>query len=423
LVGCDGGGCSERTTLLRRSFQTLGANRVVLALSIARMSDALGNSILFIAIPLFVAQIPSPLLPNVPQPLLVGILISLYGIFNSVLQPLTGALSDRMSTRMPFIVSGLLLMALGTFAFAFAVRYLDLIFIRAIQGVGVALTVPASLALLATSTRKATRGSAMGIYTTFRMVGFAVGPLVGGFLQVTYGFNAVFFTGTAFLLLAMVLVRVLVKEEPVDVSASRSQPLRLFNPEIFTSAMVSLGLAMFFMASAFSMMTTLENEFNARLHETALGFGIAFSALTFSRLIFQIPLGRLSDKIGRKPLLVTGLIAMAPATALLGFATSTVQLTGMRAFQGLASAAIAAPGFALAGDLSRIGGEGQQMSLMSMGFGFGIAIGPLLAGILAVHSFEMPFFVGGLACLVGAWIVRRFVPETVRREPVPSVAS
>jgi MFS family permease len=383
------------------------------------MSDALGNSILFIAIPLFVAQIPSPLLPNVPQPLLVGILISLYGIFNSALQPLTGALSDRMSRRLPFILGGLLLMAMGTFAFAFANRYLDLLFIRAVQGVGVALTVPAALALLATSTKKETRGNAMGIYTTFRMVGFAVGPLVGGFLQVTYGFDAVFFTGTAFLLLAMVLVRVLVKEQPVDVSANRAKPLRIFNPEVFSTAMVSLGVAMFFMASAFSMMTTLENEFNARLNETALGFGIAFSALTFSRLVFQIPLGRLSDRIGRKPLLITGLIAMAPATAMLGLATSTLQLTGMRVFQGLASAAIAAPGFALAGDLSRVGGEGQQMSLMSMGFGFGIAIGPLLAGILAVHSFELPFFIGGLACLVGAWIVRRNVPETVKHQLSP----
>jgi len=399
---------------------TLGTNRVVLALSIARMSDALGNSILFIAIPLFVAQIPSPLLPNVPQPLLVGILISLYGIFNSTLQPLTGALSDRMSRRMPFILGGLLLMAIGTFAFAFATRYLDLLFIRAIQGVGVALTLPASLALLATSTRKETRGSAMGIYTTFRMIGFAFGPLIGGYLQVAYGFNVVFFAGTAFLLLAMVLVRVLVKEEPTDVSQLRTRPLRVFNPEIYSSAMISLGVAMFFMASAFSMMTTLENEFNARLHETAFGFGIAFSALTFSRLIFQIPLGRLSDRIGRKPLIITGLIAMAPATALLGFATSTLGLTGMRAFQGLASAAIAAPGFALAGDLSKVGGEGQQMSLMSMGFGFGIAIGPLVAGILAVHSFELPFFVGGLACLAGAWIVRRFVPESVTRRAATS---
>ncbi len=398
----------------------MGANRVVFALSIARMSDALGNSILFIAIPLYVAQIPSPLLPNVPQPLLVGILISLYGIFNSALQPLTGALSDRMARRMPFILGGLLLMAMGTFAFAFADRYLDLLFIRAIQGVGVALTVPASLALLATSTKKETRGSAMGIYTTLRMVGFAIGPLVGGYLQVTYGFNAVFFSGTAFLLLAMILVRVLVKEEPVDVSARRVKPLRIFNPEVYSSAMISLGAAMFFMASAFSMMTTLENEFNARLNETALGFGIAFSALTFSRLIFQIPLGRLSDRVGRKPLLIVGLIMMAPATALLGFATSTMQLTGMRAFQGLASAAIAAPGFALAGDLSKLGGEGQQMSLMSMGFGFGIAIGPLLAGILAVHSFELPFLVGGGACLGGAWIVRRFVPETVTRQPAPT---
>ena len=402
---------------LNRLSSSLGANRIVMAISIARMSDALGNSILFIAIPLYVAQIPTLLLPSVPQPLLVGILISLYGIMNSALQPLTGALSDRMPRRTPFVLGGLLLMAMGTFAFAFATRYVDLLVIRGVQGIGVALTVPAALALLATSSKKETRGSAMGIYTTFRMIGFAVGPLVGGFLQVTYGFNAVFFVGTAFLLLAMVLVQILVKEEPIDVTEKRREPLKIFNPEVFSTAMLTLGVAMFFMASAFSMMTTLENEFNARLNETALGFGIAFSALTFTRLIFQIPLGRLSDRIGRKPLLIAGLIAMGPATAVLGLATSTLQLTGMRAVQGLASAAIAAPGFALAADLSRVGGEGQQMSLMSMGFGFGIALGPLIAGILAVHSFEMPFLVGGIMCLFGAWFVSRYVPETVTRQP------
>jgi MFS family permease len=69
--------------------------------------------------------------------------------------------------------------------------------------------------------------------------------------------------------------------------------------------------------------------------------------------------------------------------------------------------------------MARAGGEGRQMSLITLGFGLGIALGPLLAGLLAVYSFPLPFVVVGLLNLVGAWIVFRYVPETVRRgQPV-----
>jgi MFS family permease len=83
--------------------------------------------------------------------------------------------------------------------------------------------------------------------------------------------------------------------------------------------------------------------------------------------------------------------------------------------QGLASAAIAAPAFALAADLSKVGGAGRQMSITTMGFGLGIALGPLIAGVLAVFSFHLPFFIGGLLSLAGACFVQRYVEETVHR--------
>jgi MFS family permease len=402
----------------------LGANRTVLALSIARASDALGNSILFIAIPLYVAQLPSPLLASVPNSILVGILISLYGLLFSGLQPLTGAISDRMSRRKPFILIGLLIMGLSTLSYALATRYVHLIFIRILQGIGVALTVPAALALMAKSSEHQTRGGSMGIYTAMRMLGFAIGPLISGYLLVNYGFSIVFVVGGAFLFLAVILVQVLVDEAPADVSKIRAQPFKVFDSAVFTRPLIALGVAMFMMASAFTMMTTLEPQFNARLGQTALGFGLAFSALTLSRLVFQIPLGRLSDRIGRKPPIIVGLILMAPVTALLGLAATTLQLTGLTAVQGLASAAIAAPGFALAADLSQHGGEGRQMSIMAIGFGTGIALGPLIAGVLAIYAFELPFAIGGVLCLIGAWVVSRFVPETILlSSPEPSTSA
>ena len=121
--------------MLSHIADRLGANQVVLALSVARLGDAIGNSILFIIIPLYVAKLPAPSFP-LPETVLVGILISLYGLANSIFQPLTGAVADRVGRRKPIIQIGLLLMGAGTLAFVFATRFTDLLLIRALQGVG-----------------------------------------------------------------------------------------------------------------------------------------------------------------------------------------------------------------------------------------------------------------------------------------------
>jgi MFS family permease len=392
---------------------SLGLNRVVLALSVARLADAMGNSILFIIIPLYVAHLPAPWFPW-PEPVRAGVLISMYGLVNACLQPFTGGLSDRMDRRKPFIQGGLILMGVGTLSFTFASRYTDLLLLRGLQGVGVALTIPASMAVMARASTRTTRGGSMGIYSTARMTGFAAGPLLGGFLYDHFGFNWAFYAATVLIFIALILVQVLVKEVAAPSKESGKRPFQLFDRHLLNAGILGAGLATFMMAGAFSMMTPLETQFNQRLHETALAFSVAFSALMVSRLVLQIPLGRLSDRFGRKPFIISGLILTAFSTALLSEAATTGQLIWARVLQGIGAAGIAAPTFALAGDLARAGGEGRQMSIVTMGFGLGIALGPLIAGLLAVSSFHLPFFFVGFLLLVSAWIIYKKVPETVQ---------
>ena len=391
----------------------IGGNRTVIALSTARLGDAIGNSILFIVLPIFVSKLPAPAV-NLPETVRVGVLIALFGLVNSVLQPFTGAFIDRVGRRKPFILGGLVLMAAATLGFAAIGRYTDLLLMRSLQGIGVALTIPAALALLASSSQRATRGGSMGIYTTSRMVGLAAGPLVGGALYDRFGFNAAFFVGAGCILLAILLVQLWVKEAAPVPAKGNPGRFRIIDPALLSAGILGVAFATFVMASGFTMMSALENQFNERLNINAFLFSIAFSAMLFSRIFTQVPLGRLSDRIGRKPVIIAGLVLMGPATALLGYATSVTQLTILRLVQGIGSAAVAAPAFAVAADLAQAGGEGRQMSIITMGFGLGVALGPLLAGVLAVHSFTLPFLIGGVFCLLGAWAVQRYVPETVR---------
>ncbi len=414
--------------MLTRLADNIGVNRVVLALSIARLGDAVGNSILFIVIPLYVAKLPAPFLPF-PTPVLVGILLAVYGMVNSAIQPIMGSIADRLSRRKLLIQAGLVVMGLSTLSFTLASRFTDLLILRSLQGMGVAMTIPASMAILTTATQRKTRGGSMGVYSTMRIVGFAIGPLVGGYIFDHWGFKTTFYAGASAILVGLVAVQLWVHEKPIKVEIkTRTRSLfQIFDRDMLTTGILGVGFATFAMAAAFSMLTTLENEFNARLDMTAFTFSIAFSVLMLSRLVTQIPLGRLSDHIGRKPLIIGGLLLMAPATGLLGFVVNTVQLDGLRVLQGIASAGVAAPAFALAADLSTAGNEGRQLSIVTMGFGLGVALGPLLAGLLAAVSFTAPFIIGGIVCVIAGWYVFQFVPETIDRthqhEPVADSSS
>jgi MFS family permease len=166
------------------------------------------------------------------------------------------------------------------------------------------------------------------------------------------------------------------------------------------------------MAGSFSMMVTLEKQYAARLHETALTFGTAISALMFSRIALQVPLGWWSDRTGRRWIIIAGLLVMVPGTLWVGLAPDTLQLTLARVVQGIGSAAVAAPAFAAAGDLSRKGGRGRQLSALTIGFGLGVAVGPLITGVLVLFFFLLPFLVFAGLLVGGALAVYFFVPET-----------
>lgn len=385
-------------------------DRTIVALSVARFADALGNSILIILLPLYIASSPPPN-TSMSAAALVSVVIALYGLVNIILQPIFGVMIDRIRFRKPLILAGLAIMGVGTFAFSFAETYTSLLIIRLVQGIGVSLTVPASLTLINDATVRETRGEAMGFYSTLRLVGFAIGPLLGGYLHVNFGFNVSFYVGAGAVFAGLLMVQAWVDEKPNHVADSPEGRSPFFDSEIWSVSIISLGVAMFVLACAYSMMGTLENEFNARLQQTALGFGIATSALTFSRILVQTPLGRLSDTIGRKPLIVIGLILMAPATVLLGLAGTTLHLTGASALQGLASAAVSAPALALIGDLSTKDGAGRQISIATTGFFLGIAVGPLIAGFLSGYAFKLPFYVNGGMLLLGAGLVYWKVPK------------
>jgi len=250
------------------------------------------------------------------------------------------------------------------------------------------------------------------------MIGLASGPLLGGFMHVYFGFTWAFFAGAAVLFLALLIVLFGVKETPAAAPRPQQERSLSFDLSLLSPGILSAAAATFLMAATFTLMTTLENEFNARLHINAFEFGIAFSALMVGRLLFQVPVGHLSDRRGRPWFVFFGLLFLGVTTALLGEVQTLFQFVALRFLQGIAGAAIVAPALAYAGDVAETdasGRHGRLISVVTSGFGFGLAFGPLLAGVLAMHSFELPFAAAGGLCLLGGVIVALWMRE---RRPV-----
>jgi len=105
---------------------------------------------------------------------------------------------------------------------------------------------------------------------------------------------------------------------------------------------------------------------------------------------------------------------VVPLGVLQGYASTTFLLALDRFLLGIATAMVVAPSYAMVADLGIPGLLVRQMSMMTMSFGLGVAIGPLISGTLAgVFGFEVPFLVGGGLCLTVFTLQLLYLRETV----------
>jgi len=412
----------------------LGTDNRVFALAFARMADSLGNSFLIIVLPLYIAsgEVSLAGLDGVSTELLVGVVLSLFGLLNSSLQPFTGRLSDRTGQRTRYILAGLLVLVLGSVIYPFVSSYWAVLGARAMQGIGAALTVPIVLALVNDYTDDTGRGNDFGVFNTFRLIGFGFGPIVAGLLitggvasetVVSYdvfgvtvsGFDAAFAVAVAGALVAFVLVSLLVNDpEDLDGEASEDLSIRVRTEDGLDPVFV-VGLGTFFMATGIAIFATLQEVVNAQLGQTPFLFSIQFAAVVIANVVFQVPIGRASDRYGRRPFLIGGFALLIPSLAfqglvptfvgslpatVVGIGTGSLLMLVFRLLQGISVAMVFAPGLAVAGDLAREGESGTTLSVLTTAFGFGIAAGPLISGVLIRFGFAWPFFtVAGLAAV------------------------
>ncbi|MEJ6475506.1 MFS transporter [Pseudoalteromonas piscicida] len=188
------------------------------------------------------------------------------------------------------------------------------------------------------------------------------------------------------------------------------------NPTEKRAAISLAGVFAFRMLGLFMLMPVLAVYGQSLQDVSPLWIGLAIGAYGLTQALLQIPMGWLSDKFGRKPIIVGGLLVFALGSVIAALADSIYWVTFGRALQGMG--AIASALLALAADLSRDEQRPKVMAVIGMCIGMSFAVAMLLGPMIAA-SFGIAgiFWLTAVLALVGIGIITFMVPNAVNKAP------
>lgn len=362
----------------------------------------------------------APVLPQFATTFGVGnteasVIVAIFAFMRLVFAPAGGALIGRLGER-PVYVAGLLIVAASTAACAFAQDYWQLLLFRGLGGAGSVMFTVASMALVVRLAPAESRGRVSGAYASAFLVGNVCGPIVGGLLA-GFGLRVPFLAYAAALVVAALVVQTQLSHQRRGSGGAQRAPELPFTEALaagaYRSALVSSfanGWATFgvrmatvplFAAAAFG-----SGPAAAGLALAVFAAGNA-AALTFS--------GRLADSLGRRPMMVWGLLVAAGATAAIGTTADLGWFLAASALAGVGSGLFGPAQQAAVADV--IGNDrsgGRVLAVYQMVSDVGAIVGPVLAGVLADRlGYGWAFGATGGIMLVAAcsWLATR---ETLR---------
>jgi MFS family permease len=367
----------------------------------------------------------APALPSFARSFNVSVtaasaVISAFAVARLMFAPVSGRLVSMIGERRVYL-AGLGIVAVFTGACAFATAYWQLLVFRTLSGIGSTMFTVSAIGLLIHVTPAHLRGRASGMWSTSFLLGNVLGPVIGGGL-IAISLRAPFLVYSATLLVAMAIVWWFLRHSPVVADADDpSAPVMSLRAALRHRTYVSALVSSFAHGwTAFGVRIALTPLFITEvLHRDEAFAGTAFAVFAAANVALLLVSGRLSDSLGRKPLMIAGLVMAAVGTIWVGFTSSVFMFLLATIVAGLGTGLLTPPQQAVVADI--LGGKargGQVLALSQMVVDIGAVIGPLAAGLLVDKlSFGAAFAItGGLYVLATlAWLpARETLPSTER---------
>jgi MFS family permease len=376
-----------------------GISGNVLAFGVVSFLTDVSSEMIYPLLPLFLTAVLGA------GPAFLGAIEGIAESTSALLKLVSGKLSDRVSRRKPLVVAGYGLSALARPLIALATAPAFVLAVRFCDRIGKGVRTSPRDALIADSVEPELRGRAYGFHRSMDHAGALLGPLLAAGLLGWFGFElrTVFWCAAIPGVLAVALLLVGVREQPRPVAATRDAGRALLpRGQLRTYLLILLLFTLGNSSDAFLLLRAGE----LGITPTLLPLLWAFFHLV--KMLGAFPFGALSDRIGRRGVIVAGWGVYA--AAYLGFALATepwhiwLLFAGYGIFYGLTEGAEKALIADLAPEAERGGAFGWFNATIGLGalpasllfgalwqwfgplaaFGCGAALAAVAAGLLLV---------------------------------------
>lgn len=143
--------------------------------------------------------------------------------------------------------------------------------------------------------------------------------------------------------------------------------------------------------------------------------GVIFGSYSLAQFFAAPLIGRLSDRFGRRPVLLVSVFCTGLAFLLLGFASSLWMLLIARIFDGITGGNVSTAQAYIA-DVTTQENRAKGMGLIGAAFGMGFILGPGMGGFLSKYSIHLPFFVASGMAFLNTISIFFFLPESLKEK-------
>ncbi|MGE0768933.1 MAG: MFS transporter [Hyphomicrobiaceae bacterium] len=391
-------------------------NRVLLWMCALVAVNQLGFGAMIPSLPLYAQSFGVPASA-------VGIAVAVYGLARFFTAVPSGRLSDRLGRR-PTLAIGGLISAAGNLWCAVASSYPEFIIARFVAGAGAGLIVTTGQIVLADITTPERRGRMLALYQGTFIFAVGIGPFPGGLLAEHYGLSAPFWAyGFAALIVTGIAWIMVGETRDIGRAASKHMGASLSFVDQFRLLTGKLGFALISVivligaivrtGGMFTVIPILAKE---RLDLSVSSIGFALMLGSVSGLVAAYPLGWVTDRFGRKAVIVPATVISGSSMLLYCLAPDYAWFMGASIVWGVAISALGTAPAAYAADSAPPGMNAAAMSTFRMIADAGYVAGPLLLGsIVDLLGASAALSTAAVMIIVSGALFAVFAPETYRR--------
>lgn len=316
----------------------------------------------------------------------VAIAVAIQPYVTAITQIPIAILSDRLG-RQTVLITGLIAFILSYLAYLFTSTLGALIVVRIVNGLAMAAFYPAASAIVVDMAPKEKLGEALGLFTTGTQLGSMIGPALGGLLLQTYNYQVTFLSSAAISIVGLLFFITKLKHvsEGSIVSRRESFSLRwLWKRECIVSIMSSL-LITIGLASFISFLPLYGPEININVARV----GLIITTIYVGSVLPRFLAGRLSDRLGRIPIILAGLSLCALGVFPFFFLSKAIPMHLAAFIFGVGMGSAYPACTALIADKAPLTMRGFAMGINSCTYYTGLALGTTGLGILA-YSMGFP---------------------------------